>query len=418
MYDFAHRRGINISQITNNSLKWLKKQYENNKNTDLDTNKLIFAVIGETGASDDRFEGNRTPDLCHVKASPKMAQIGELTGNAGDLGTPENFSTLGNFKRDKKVKIPGNVQGIKDTILTNYLLSSQDKIDGYVKFCRLSASEATTQGYVSSVLRLPDFKEPIDLANYKVNHKKAITDHQRRGLLKFFGFIQERPPYMTEWNGYPIDLFRKCLADTPHADKRIKSKDEYSLTPEEFRTCRDMLPDSIIREFVTLLAFCGARASQLWKCLKTIGKREVQIFKPTKDVPHAFFSVDVSDIGSGDKLADRYYFPIELIEIVKEFDLGEYKKRENSINDALGRVEFPRPFGARILRKWNYNLMITRTRTEDGYDDRTIESTQADVIQGRVPKTIGASRYAMPSALGETGYGRIVEKLLDYIPIY
>ena len=257
-------------------------------------------------------------------------------------------------------------------------------------------SARTRQDYLNSLRNLQPVRRPVDLADYLSLYGTNLTDKQRKGLGKLWGFLRVRKN-ITSINGFPIANYEENLtiAERGKSNMTGRLKD---LTAEEIRTARDTLPRDI-QIYYSLMAYSGARHSQLIKAFRK--PRPVEIIG---DIAR----VDVHDLSEGTKYAYWYYFPVELAPVIKDYTCKYGYDALQKVIAASGTND--RPVNVASLRKWNYNMLISNGEPK-------IESLPADFIQGRSQKQVGGGGYADPDSNSREGYLKVVSKFRKMLPV-
>ena len=252
-------------------------------------------------------------------------------------------------------------------------------------------------GYLRGLINLNPVLIPTDLSQYKQKYGTNITDAQRKGLLKFFKFL-ETMKLKTEWNGYPLALFRTNLSIAEYGSSRMGGRIK-DLTNDEIIKAREKIENKKVQVYFTLLAYSGARHSHLYEALKEQ--------RPIKHYGNGVIGIDVKNLSSGTKNESVFYFPAELENVLRNYKHPVSSDNLAKYIGASGTED--RPVNAASIRKWMYNTMLT--------GENRIETTAADHIQGRAPKTVGARHYADLDKIAAEGYAVILPKLRKAIPV-
>lgn len=265
----------------------------------------------------------------------------------------------------------------------------------YLTYCSKTGMSVgrTASDYLVSIRRLDDVVLPTDLSDYKAQHGKNITDKQRKGLLKFFNFLETKK-MQSNYNGYPLVVWRANLRIAEYGDERKEGRIK-DLTSKEINNARDRISNDAVKDYFTLLSYSGARHSHLFEALKD--KRR-EILHPAPGV----ICIDVKDLSAGTKNESRFYFPEEMEPVIKAYEHPYSADKIQKVIGASGTED--RPVNVASLRKWNYNMMLTGSKR--------IEETAADHIQGRSPKTVGARHYADLDKIAAEGYASLVDKFI------
>ena len=329
-------------------------------------------------------EGIRTPDLRHVRVFEKSESCtNDLLENQDISLNLDKNTQLETLKKETQ-----NPRGC----LCTYLDDPEFK-HKYLNFCERTGTnnERTRRGYYSGLESLVPLTTPRDLSDYSENNGKNITSSERKGLLKLFKYLEIKE-MITVLNNYPIQLWRVNL-NLAEMTKGTRSNGRLKdLTDDEIYDGLYSI-EPAFRDYYLLMAYSGARHSQLYEALSK--PREII------HVSDTVIKIDVRGLSQGKKNAYYFYFPSEMEEILINY------KHTGCIYNLSKDISSETPKGRKInpagLRKWHYTLMRS--------GDVCIDSTAADHIQGRSPKGISDIHYLDLDKMSDEGYCRIVSKL-------
>ena len=309
----------------------------------------------------------------------------------------ENKGNFGEFENGKNFGSPREVNQFDLTVsnLAEYI-SDAEVMREFSSYARKTGTgEKTLKGYVTSLQRLQPISCPNDLSDYLDLYGVNITEPQRKALGKFWGFLQIRKG-KTSINGYPIALYIANLKIAEKGASRMANRRK-DITSEEIASARARLPEAV-QVYFSLLAYSGARHSQLFKALST--PRDIE------RVGNAI-RIDVHDLSAGTKNAAYFYFPAEIEPALRAY---KHPYAIDKLQKSIGRSgEEGKAVNVANLRKWQYNMLLT--------GEGAITEIAADHIQGRSPKTVGAAHYANLDVLALEGYNSLVPKLLEALPV-
>lgn len=201
-----------------------------------------------------------------------------------------------------------------------------------------------------------------------------ISEMQSIGLRSYLTYLVQKSLLTNE----EADKFRKNIP------LRQSKADNYIPSNEEVITAYNKISDKRFKIIFKLLAFSGARITELHMMLKE--------YDPSKLIVHENFSKYQLHYNRGHKKSFYIYMPIELIP-----ELHKYYVHVDTITHQIGKSGL----NPKYLRKWFYNYLI--------YNN--VPQGVADFIEGRAPESVGSMHYLSKAKQADYWYEQIVDTL-------
>lgn len=214
--------------------------------------------------------------------------------------------------------------------------------------------------------------------------------------------ITEVPDDITEMQSIALRSYLTYLVEksllTDEGAKHFKKKvplrqpkaDNYIPSNEEVISAYSKIADKRFKIIFKLLAFSGARITELVKMIKE--------YDPSKLIVEEKFAKYQLHYNRGHKKSFYIYIPKELIP-----ELHKYYVHVDAITHQISKSEL----NPKYLRKWFYNFLIYNNVPEG----------VADFIEGRSPTSVGNMHYLSKSKQGDYWYEQIVEKMLSIMDL-
>jgi len=237
-------------------------------------------------------------------------------------------------------------------------LISRKLDDGYIK----DLTNTLTRFIREDITQLPD----------------NISEMQSIGLRSYIQYLIQKSLLTDE----EADRFRKNIP------LRQSKADNYIPSNEEVITAYNKISDKRFRIIFKLLAFSGARITELEKMIKE--------YDPSKLITNEKFAKYQLHYNRGHKKSFYIYMPKELIP-----ELHKYYVHVDTITHQIGKSGL----NPKYLRKWFYNYLIYNNVPEG----------VADFIEGRAPESVGSMHYLSKAKQADFWYENVVDNLANII---
>ena len=201
-----------------------------------------------------------------------------------------------------------------------------------------------------------------------------ITDTQSIAARSYLNYLSQKSLLSDE----QVARFKKKLPlKQSKADNYIPSNDEVIHAYKQ-------LKDKRFQTIFKLLAFSGARITELVKMVKE--------YEPSKLIVNDKFAKYQLHYNRGHKSSFYIYMPKELVP-----DLHKFYIHVDTITHQISKSGL----NPKYLRKWFYNFLIYNNVPEG----------VADFIEGRASATVGSMHYLSKAKQADYWYEQVVEKL-------
>lgn len=201
-----------------------------------------------------------------------------------------------------------------------------------------------------------------------------ITDMQSIALRSYLTYLVEKSLLTDEGAKH---FKKKVPLRQPKADNYIPSN-------EEVISAYSKIADKRFKIIFKLLAFSGARITELVKMIKE--------YDPSKLIVEEKFAKYQLHYNRGHKKSFYIYNPKELIP-----ELHKYYVHVDTITHQISKSEL----NPKYLRKWFYNFLI--------YNN--VPERVADFIEGRASSSVGSMHYLSKAKQADYWYEQIVDGL-------
>jgi len=285
--------------------------------------------------------------------------------------------------------------------------------------------------YDRELKKLAPVYAPDDRANYdEINNGNYPSQMGHNAMGKFFHWCVDVLGLVT-FNGYPISEWNKNgypfggIKDPETAmSGRFYDLDTSGVTAALYKLPLDT------RIFYMLMAYSGARASQLYKLLAGTDDngerypRKVAVLKadPAKGIKQTVIGLDARKMTIGKKAAFFYMFPPECEGLVRNYTPeAPYDRIMKDLND-LTKFERITDTGdkevcacnANSIRKWGAAVLL---QYYDSHGQK-LRPEDINIIQGRVSdEDVLLSNYAPKLAMGAAAYSKVVDVFRAALPL-
>jgi intergrase/recombinase len=201
-----------------------------------------------------------------------------------------------------------------------------------------------------------------------------LTDTQSIAVRSYLNYLLSRSLVSDE----EITRLKKKLP------LRQSKADNYIPSNDEVISAYKQLKDKRFQVIFKLLAFSGARITELVKMVKE--------YDPTKLIVEEKFAKYQLHYNRGHKSSFFIYMPKELVP-----ELHKYYIHVDTVTHQISKSGL----NPKYLRKWFYNFLI--------YNN--VPERVADFIEGRASSSVGSMHYLAKAKQADFWYGQVVDQL-------
>ena len=231
-------------------------------------------------------------------------------------------------------------------------------------------SQGLSYGYIKDLMKTLTGFIREDISDIADN----ITDTQSIAARSYLNYLSQKSLLSDE----QMARFKKKLP------LRQSKADNYIPSNDEVVSAYKQLKDKRFQTIFKLLAFSGARITELVKMVKE--------YEPSKLIVEEKFAKYQLHYNRGHKSSFYIYMPKELVP-----ELHKFYVHVDTITHQISKSGL----NPKYLRKWFYNFLIYNNVPEG----------VADFIEGRASATVGSMHYLSKAKQADYWYEQVVEKL-------
>ena len=300
--------------------------------------------------------------------------------------------------KDRAKELGINLSGFLERKLQEYIRVN----DPELPFVESNNQYGVSQPLVNRIPIIPSFsKHKREYEKWLISRKlddgyikdlvNTLTRFIREDIIELQDDISEMQSIALR--SYLTYLVQKSLL-TEEGAKHFRKKvplrqskaDNYIPTNEEVIGAYSQIEDKRYKTIFKLLAFSGARITELVKMVKE--------YDPSKLIVNKKFAKYQLHYNRGHKKSFYIYMPKELVP-----ELHKYYVHVDTVSHQISKSGL----SPKYLRKWFYNFLIYNNVPEG----------VADFIEGRASSSVGSIHYLSKSKQADFWYEQIVEKLLS-----
>ena len=300
--------------------------------------------------------------------------------------------------KDRAKELGINLSGFLERKLQEYIRVN----DPELPFVESNNKYGVSQPLVNRIPIIPSFsKHKREYEKWLISRKlddgyikdlvNTLTRFIREDIIELQDDISEMQSIALR--SYLTYLVQKSLL-TEEGEKHFRKNvplrqskaDNYIPTNEEVIGAYNQIKEKRFKTIFKLLAFSGARITELVKMIKE--------YDPSKLIIEEKFAKYQLHYNRGHKKSFYIYIPKELVP-----ELHKYYVHVDTITHQISKSGL----SPKYLRKWFYNFLIYNNVPEG----------VADFIEGRSPASVGNMHYLSKSKQADFWYEQIVEKMLS-----